>query len=147
MYFRSSVLNVLSVVKTFKDAVRSPNKSAQAYWGLFPFRWEADWEDCFNTLRNDGRLLVAPILQTLILNRAPEETLVWADRVADWNFSQIIPCHFDAPVKTSPQEFRQAFTFLSQSDAQSSLPEADLQTLKNIDAFLYKPGIVPPPKI
>lgn len=147
MYFRSSVLDIPSVLQTFKDAWRSPNKSAKAYWGLYPFQWQVNWEECFNTLRNDGRLLVAPILQTLILNRAPVETLAWADRVARWNFNRIIPCHFDAPVNTNPQEFRQAFSFLSQDSDQRHIPEADLQTLKNIDAFLYKPGLVPPPKI
>ena len=147
MYFRASVLDVPGLGKIVKDAVRSPNKSAQAYWGLFPFKWQVNWEECFDTLRHDGRLLVAPILQTLILNRAPTETLTWVDKVANWNFSQTIPCHFDAPVAASPQEFRRAFGFLSDNSSQGELPEADLQTLKNIDAFLYKPGIVPPPKI
>ena len=146
MYFRASVLDVPNLATTIKDAVRSPNKSAKAYWGLFPFRWQVDWEECFNTLRQDGRLLVAPILQTLILNRAPIETLTWADKVASWNFNRIIPCHFDAPVTTNPQEFRRAFAFLSDS-SMHDIPKADLQTLRKIDAFLYKPGIVPRPKI
>ena len=147
MYFRSSALDVPSLMQTLKNAVRSPNKSAKAYWGLYPFQWKFDWEECFETLRNNGDLLVAPILQTLILNRAPEETLAWADQVASWNFNRIIPCHFDAPVSTNPQEFRQAFTFLSPNVPQGNLPEADLETLKNIDALLYKPGIVPRPKV
>lgn len=147
MYFRSSVLDVPSLGKTIKNAARSPHKSSKTYWGLYPFQWKLDWEECFNTLCNGGSLLVAPILQTLILNRAPAETLAWADRVGAWNFKRIIPCHFDAPVTTNPQEFRQAFDFLSQSASPRNLPEADLQTLKNIDAFLYKPGIVPRPKI
>ncbi|MCC0176875.1 DUF4336 domain-containing protein [Waterburya agarophytonicola K14] len=148
MYFRSSVLDISRAIDTIKDAVRSPNKSSKAYWGLYPFQWQANWQESFNTLSNNGRLLVAPILQTLILNRAPAETLAWANRVASWDFTQIIPCHFDAPVKTNPQEFRQAFAFLSPNSSRvDRLPDADLQTLKNIDAFLYKPGIVPPPKI
>ena len=148
MYFRSSVLEVPSLWKTIKDAWRSPNKSPQAYWGLFPFDWQLDWQDCFETLRGDGRLLVAPILQTLILNRAPAETLRWADKIATWDFTRVIACHFDAPVDASPTEFRQAFAFLEpeRSDV-ASLPDADLQTLRNIDVFLYKSKLVPPPKI
>lgn len=147
MYFRSSVLEVHGLGKTLQDAWRSPNKSPQAYWGLFPFDWQPNWQDCFETLRGNGRLLVAPILQTLILNRAPEETIKWADKVASWNFNRVIACHFDAPVSASPAEFRQAFAFL-ESDAAygSNLPDADLQTLKNIDAVLYKSRLVPPPK-
>ena len=147
MYFRSSVLNVPSLAKTLKDAWRSPNKSSQAYWGLFPFDWQPNWQDCFEILRGDGRLLVAPILQTLILNRAPAETLEWANKVASWDFKRVIACHFDAPVNASPTEFRQAFAFLeSEATYGSNLPDADLQTLKNIDAVLYKSKLVPPPK-
>jgi Domain of unknown function (DUF4336) len=151
MYFRASVLKVPSITKTLKDAWRSPNKSAKAYWGLYPFQWQVDWSKSFTILRNDGRLLVAPILQTLILNRAPEETLAWANKIATWNFNQIISCHFDAPVTTNPQAFLQAFAFLSPNSLNSGdkqgLPAADLRTLRNIDAFLAKPGIVPPAKI
>ncbi len=146
MYFRSSVLEIPSLGKTLKDAWRSPNKSAQTYWGLYPFDWQPNWKDSFNQLRGNGRLLVAPILQTLILNRAPQETLQWVDKVASWNFNQVIPCHFTAIVNAQPQEFRQAFSFL-EGNNQPSLPEADLKTLQNIDAWLYKPGIIPPPKI
>ena len=145
MYFRSSVLEVPSLSKIIGDAVRSPDKSARTYWGLFPFKWQDNWERCFDCLRQNGRLLVAPILQTLILNRAPQATLMWANTVASWNFSRIISCHFAAPVYATPQEFRQAFSFLS-SDNQRSLPQADLETLNQIDALLYKPGIVPPPQ-
>lgn len=147
MYFRSSVLDVPSLWQTLKDAWRSPDRSAKAYWGLYPFAWKANWRDCFYTLRDEGNLLVAPILQTLILNRAPKETLAWTDKIASWNFHRIIPCHFDAPVACDPQEFRQAFAFLTQNQSEQKLPAADLQTLRSIDALLYKPGIVPPPKI
>lgn len=148
LYFRSGVLDIPSITKTLVDAWRSPNKTAKTYWGLYPFQWQSNWEKAFNTLSNNGRLLVAPILQTLILNRDPEATLAWADEIACWNFKQIIPCHFDAPVSTSNVEFRQAFSFLEpQSNNSNVLPAADLKTLKKIDALLYKPGLIPPPKV
>ena len=145
MYFRSSVLEVPTISKTLKDAWRSPNKSAQAYWGLYPFKWHDNWVNAFELLRQDGKPLVAPILQTLILNRAPRLTLQWADTISRWDFQRIIPCHFTAPFPTTPQEFLQAFDFLS-SNHKSAFPPADLKTLKNIDALLYKPGLIPPPK-
>ena len=146
MYFRSSVLEVPSLSKIIRDALQSPDKSPRTYWGLYPFKWQNNWEICFDRLRQNGRLLVAPILQTLILNRAPQATLRWVDTVASWDFNRIISCHFAAPVYATPQEFRQAFGFLS-SDSERSLPQADLETLNQIDALLYKPGIVPPPQI
>ncbi|MEM6611091.1 MAG: DUF4336 domain-containing protein [Cyanobacteria bacterium P01_C01_bin.72] len=144
MYFRSSVLDVPSLGKIIKDAWRSPDKSPEAYWGLYPFQWQTNWQEAFTTLAQDGRILVAPILQTLILNRAPAMTLQWAEKVASWNFKQIIPCHFSAPVQANPGEFRRAFDFLHVNSPEA-LPEADLVTLRNIDALLYKSRIVPPP--
>lgn len=155
MYFRASVLDVPSITQTVAAAWRSPHKSAQAYWGLYPFQWHPHWQEVFNTLRGGGRLLVAPILQTLILNRAPEETLKWADAIARWQFTRIIPCHFAAPVDTTPQEFRQAFSFLESNSELNPelhtketrrLSPADLQTLQNINALLYKSRLIPPPK-
>ncbi len=145
MYFRSSVLKVPRWSNTILEAVRSPNKSKRAYFGLFPFEWQENWRDSFNTLRGNGRLLVAPILQNLILNRAPQETLAWADKIATWNFQRLIPCHFDSPVTASPQEFRQAFSFL-EPNATDSLPVADVQLLQDIDRNLYRLRLVPPPK-
>jgi Domain of unknown function (DUF4336) len=148
MYFRSSVLDIPGLGKILHDAWRSPDKSPQNYWGLYPFQWQVNWQQAFTRLRQDGRLLVAPILQTLILNRAPKATLEWADTVASWNFSRVIPCHFSAPVAATPAEFRRAFNFLEADspDSLENLPKADLVTLKKIDALLYKPGIVPPPQ-
>lgn len=149
MYFRSSVLEVPSLGKTLGDAWRSPDKNSHAYWGLYPFKWQPNWEECYNTLRADGSLLVAPILQTLILNRAPHETLSWASAIAEnWQFNRLIACHFDSPVDTTPQEFLRAFAFLDNDDYQPrKIPAADLESLKAIDSLLLKLAIVPPPKI
>ncbi|WP_408648850.1 DUF4336 domain-containing protein [Tumidithrix elongata] len=147
MYFRSSVLDVMPWGETFRDAAQASDRSKKAYFGLFPFQWKPNWQRAFEALRGNGRLLVAPILQTLILNRAPRETLAWADKIASWNFQQIIPCHFDAPIAASPQQFRQAFSFLEkQASAHTFLPPEDVQLLQEIDRSLHKRGILPPVK-
>lgn len=143
MYFQSSVLNIPQWRTVFINALKAPNKSKQVYFGLFPFEWSENWREAFDELRNDGRLVVAPILQNLILNRAPNETLTWAERVSRWQFERLISCHFEAPVKTNPQEFRQAFIFLE--SAKNYFPAADLQALQTIDRFLCKSRLVPPP--
>ena len=57
---------------------------------------------------------MAPILQTLILNRDPEAVLAWADRVTAWSFTTIIPCHLESPVRARPADFRAAFSFLEE---------------------------------
>lgn len=148
-YFQPSVLTVPRWGGVFRDAFKAQDRSRKGYFGLYPFEWKPDWKRCFDTLRGDGRVFVAPILQALILNRAPKETIAWADKVATWDFEQIIPCHLDAPVEVKPYQFRQAFTFLEKQPAISGslcLPEVDFQVLRSIDGGLNQIGIVPPAK-
>jgi hypothetical protein len=140
LYFRPSVLDVPKWGEVFRNAFKAPERSKRAYFGLYPFQWKQDWQRCFEALRGDGRLFVAPILQTLILNRAPEETIAWANKIAKWDFKRIIPCHFDAPIEATPYQFRQAFSFLEKY-SNSALPQEDFQVLEEIDATLNKLGI------
>ena len=150
-YFRPSAVETVPLGRAFQDALKAPDKSKKAYFGLFPFHWQNDWQHSFNALRRGGSLLVAPILQTLILNRAPKETIAWANLVASWNFQRIIPCHFDSPIQANPQQFRQAFSFLEKQPSEAVsigqiLPLEDLELLMQIDETLTKIGITPPPK-
>ncbi len=140
LYFRPSVLDVPKWSEVFRNASQAPQRSRKAYFGLYPFKWKQNWRRCFETLRGDGRLFVAPILQTLILNRAPEETIAWADKIAKWDFKRIIPCHLDAPIEATPNQFRQAFSFL-EKHSNNALPQEDFQLLEQIDYTLDKLGI------
>ncbi len=151
LYFSPSTLKVPTWSQIWRDAQKAPERSKKAYFGFFPFQWRENWQDSFAILRGNGRIFVAPILQRLILNRAPQETINWADHVAKWDFQWLIPCHFDAPIKAEPQQFRQAFGFLETqplggvvSSNSYLLPEDDFKLLRDIDAGLNKLGIVPP---
>lgn len=151
LYFSPSTLKVPTWSQIWRDAQKAPERSKKAYFGFFPFQWRENWQDSFDILRGNGRIFVAPILQRLILNRAPQETINWADKVASWDFQWLIPCHFDAPIKAEPQQFRQAFGFLETqslggvvSSNSYLLPEDDFKLLRDIDAGLNKLGIVPP---
>jgi hypothetical protein len=155
LYFRPSALEVMGVGEVILDALKASERSNKAYFGLYPFKWQQNWQRSFEALRGDGRLFVAPILQTLILNRAPAETINWANQVSSWNFQWIIPCHFDSPIKAEPHQFRQAFSFLEKQPAVSAglfgsnsspLPEEDFRIMKLIDQGLNKSKIVPPAK-
>jgi hypothetical protein len=141
-YFRPSALSIQPIVRSLLDAAQSPLKQKTFYWGWFPFQWQPDWLRSFEALRGNGRLLVAPILQTLILNRAPQQTLTWVNRLAGWDFQRIIPCHFDAPITTNPNEFRQAFSFLDSGAA--TLPSEDFALLNQIETTLEQRKILPP---
>ncbi|BAY21073.1 hypothetical protein NIES2100_08180 [Calothrix sp. NIES-2100] len=147
IYFRPSAVEITELPDMWRDIFQAPNRSKKAYFGLFPFQWRENWQQTFAALRGDGRPFVAPILQTLILPQAPKAVLNWADKVANWDFQQIISCHFDSPIKTNPQQFRQAFAFLEQnSSANQALPETDLQFIKELEANLLKRGIATPPR-
>ncbi|MBE9182128.1 DUF4336 domain-containing protein [Oculatella sp. LEGE 06141] len=148
-YFQPNALQVTNMGRSLLDALKAPDRSRKALFGWFPFAWRDDWPRSFAALRGNGRLVVAPILQTLILNRAPRETLEWVNQVASWDIQQIIPCHLDAPIKAGSQQFRQAFTFLEKQSAMDEyhpLPEEDFQLLQNIDRLLHRFRIVPPPQ-
>lgn len=154
-YFRPSVVETIGWGQALRDALKAPDRSKKALFGLFPFRWKDNWKQSFDTLRGGGRLFVAPVLQTLILNRVPKETLDWADKVARWDFQRIIPCHFDSPIEARPEQFRQAFSFLKQKSAvdwglvgsgNQLLPDTDFDFLRELDETLSCSGIVPPPK-
>ena len=148
LYFQASSLEVPNWLAVWQDSRGAADHSLKAYFGLFPFKWKKDWRQTFDTLRGEGRLLVAPILQQLILNRQPQETVNWANKIAAWDFSRLISCHFDAPVAVKPEEFRQAFSFLEKSCPEAQrLPSQDLATLQKIDQFLYRWKITPPPEI
>ncbi|GAB4301476.1 MAG: DUF4336 domain-containing protein [Oscillatoriaceae cyanobacterium] len=142
-YFQPSALDVVNWGETFRNAWKAADRSPKAYFGLFPFQWWYNWQQSFDAL-SYPHLLVAPILQTLILNRAPKATLDWADKVASWNFQRIIPCHLDAPIAAEPRQFRQAFGFLEKSGTSHSLPEADLAFMKRLDTLLNRWRITPP---
>jgi hypothetical protein len=145
LYFRSSVLEIPKWLDVFINVSSASDRSKKGYFGLFPFKWKHNWQQCFESLRGNGRLFVAPILQTLILNRAPEETIKWADKIATWNFENIIPCHFDSPIAATPEQFRQAFSFLEKYSVNNnySLPSEDFELLKQIDRNLSTLKIIP----
>ncbi len=155
LYFRASTLETLSWGRAFRESFGATERSLKAYFGLYPFAWKPSWHQSFAALQSGGPLLVAPILQMLILNRAPRDTLNWADRVASWNFRHIVPCHFSAPIEATPQQFRRSFAFLEQNAFEGEiivssdspfLPAKDFALLNEIDQMLTKLGITPPPQ-
>jgi hypothetical protein len=154
IYFRPSVLQTSGLVQAIRDGLKAPNHSKKAYFGWFPFQWQPGWERSFQALRGQGRPFVAPILQTLILDHDPRAVLDWANRVCQWNFERIIPCHFDAPIATTPQAFRKAFavfelSFSTQATFGSTckpLPVADVEFIRKLEENLDRWGITTPPE-
>lgn len=145
-YFQPSTLEVVETGPAFREAFAAPNRSKSNYFGLYPFRWKPTWSESFAVLRSGGRLLVPPILRSLVFNRAPEETIAWAQRVSRWPFERIIPCHLDAPIAATPAEFRQAFEVLRHPEA-SDLPPEEFEALQGIDKRLVAAKVAQPPVV
>jgi len=110
-----------------------------------------------------NRLIVGPILKTLVFTTEPDVTKAWVESICrDWKFKQIIPAHFEAPVRASSSEFRRAFGFLYDDDYakgtrrqglfgdlfgdvnsdKQKYPEEDIRALNSAKAFLVKAGVV-----
>lgn len=149
-YFRSGSLKVKGVWQTFQEAKEARDRSSKNYFGLYPFDWQQYWEKSFEQLSGNGRLLVAPILQTLILNRQPQTVVNWVEQIARWDIEQIIPCHQEAPVAATGHDVKQAFSFLRKntesSSDQPSLPADDIEFMQGLDDALKRSRITPPPQ-
>lgn len=60
-----------------------------------------------------NRLIVGPILKTLVFSTEPAVSRAWVDSICnDWDFTSVIPAHFSAPVRGTPADLRGAFGFL-----------------------------------
>jgi hypothetical protein len=150
-YFRPRAAKTIPLGQAIRAAANAPDRSKSNYFGVFPFEWDDTWKDSFDALRNQGRLLVAPILQTLILNRDPEQTLEWVNRVSAWDFQRIVPCHFEPLIVSNGTQFREAFAFLLSSQLKPSsssqtFSDEDLTVLRELDEILTRRGITPPPR-
>jgi len=144
LYFQPSTLKTVGLAQALRDGWSAPTHAKKAYFGLFPFQWQPGWERSFEALRGQGRPFVAPILQTFILDHDPQAVLAWVDQVTSWDFEQIIPCHFDAPITTTPEAFRQAFAVFEPvcpeqetfGSTRYPLPSEDVEFIRNLEALL-----------
>uniref|UniRef100_A0A0E0PPV5 Uncharacterized protein n=1 Tax=Oryza rufipogon TaxID=4529 RepID=A0A0E0PPV5_ORYRU len=109
------------------------------------------------------KLIVSPIVKTLVFSKVPEKVRDWVDRIAaDWPFRRIIPAHFAAPINANRSDFLAAFAFLDEflperspaspglsllfaslmGKAASYFPPDDMKTLSSLDEFLVSVGAV-----
>jgi len=111
--------------------------------GVYPWDWVGDDVASFKALQ--GGLLVAPILQKLILNRNPIETLDFAEKVSKWDFKRIIPAHFKNDLKYDGKAYRKAFSFLEAGGVRKGLPkplEYDFKALVDAEQNLLESGAI-----
>lgn len=62
-----------------------------------------------------NRLIVSPIVRTLVFSKVPETVREWVDAIVrDWKFKRIIPAHFAAPISATGSDLLAAFAFLDE---------------------------------
>lgn len=142
LFFTPSAIDVKDADVAFKE--RRPDINPD-FLGVYPWDWTGDERASFDALR--GGLLVAPILQTLLLNRQPIEVLDFANAVAEWDIQRIIPAHFKNDLKYNGADFRNAYSFLEASGVPKGQPkplDADLKLLRDSEQSLIESGAITP---
>jgi hypothetical protein len=142
LFFTPSAIDIKDIDAAINE--RRPDINSD-FVGIYPWDWARDDKPSFDALT--GGLLVAPILQTLILNRNPLEVLEFADKVAKWDIQRIIPAHFQNDLKNTGTDFRRAFSFLEVGGEPKGQPKplaGDLQLLKDAEVNLLAQGAVAP---
>lgn len=131
-------------IKDGKEALQNRRPDINPdFAGIYPFDWVRDDIPSFKALQ--GGLLVAPILQKLILNRYPVETLEFADKVSKWPFQRIIPAHLKNDLKYTGKDYRKAFSFLEATGVPRGLPkplDSDFQALSDAEISLMESGAI-----
>jgi len=140
-YFRPQSLGVLSNAAAWERATQAPDRSRRNYFGWLPWQWTAQWQRSFEALHHNGAVQVAPILQTLILNRDLETVERWLTQISQWPIERLIAAHLDAPVAATPSSLRVAVEVLYQPPSANP----DLKFLQTLNDRLTAWGITPPP--
>jgi hypothetical protein len=87
----------------------------------------------FSAIAN--RLIVGPILKTLVFSTEPELSKEWIEDIcSSWNFTQIIPAHFTAPIPAGPNDLRRAFGFLYESKSGNTANRSNRSNTSNKSA-------------
>jgi hypothetical protein len=158
LVFFPSQISVPTVAQAFRDAqqidpsMKTLGEGAVPFQ-LYPWAWNGDSDARnFAAISQSGRLFCPPILTKLILDREPQATLEWVDRVVTRfpNMKRIVPCHLNNHVSATAQEFSNAFDALRSSPAnrKSQRPLAeDLALLQEASDLLTKVRVVAPSQV
>ena len=138
---------------SFTPTVLNPNSGAALkerrpdinsdFAGIYPWDWVGDDNASFKAI--SGGPLVAPILQTLLLNRFPVESLDFADKVSKWKFQRIIPAHLKNNLKFNGADYRKSFGFLEAKGVPKGYPKplkGDFKLLRDAEVSLVESGAI-----
>ena len=158
LVFFPSQISVVSTGEALKEASQVPQSMKNLGDGavpgnLYPWTWDGNSDvKNFEALSNNGKLFCPPILTKLILDREPQITLDWVDRVSK-RFSgmkRVIPCHLNNDVSMTAKDFSEAFDVLRSTPqnvkSQRPLGE-DLALLQKASDILTDINVVGPSQV
>ncbi|CAB9515939.1 expressed unknown protein [Seminavis robusta] len=160
LIFFPSQINVPSLRQDIRDEqiVPPPLRNlgqAAVPFNLYPWTWNDDNDvDNFRAISNNGAMFCPPILTKLILDREPQRTLAWVDRVCERfrDMKRVVPCHLNNDIQvTSAKEFSQAFNSLRCSSSTTITGRGplreDLRLLQNASDLLTQLQVVAPTQV
>ena len=84
-----------------------------------------------------GRLVRAPILRAFTDARAPQEVKEWVKSIQEMgDFDRIVTSHFASPIKSTPLEFANAFSYLNGPTNEPPIICKDWQLLDSLNSFI-----------
>ncbi|MFM8525570.1 MAG: DUF4336 domain-containing protein [Cyanobacteriota bacterium] len=143
-FLRPSGLRIPTWREVFTGALRPGTRQPRAYFGLYPFRWQPDWERDLQALVPEDRpvLQVAPVLERLVFPRQRQPLVAWIRQLATLeNLRWVVPAHYAAPV---PCSSRTLADLADQLERRPWAPDAGPWAfLSSIDQALLRWGVVP----
>lgn len=83
-----------------------------------------------------GRLIRAPILRAFADARAPDEVRRWVSSISEWKFDRVLTAHFASPIKATPKEYADAFSYLSGPSADPPIACQDWKLLDGLNDLI-----------
>ncbi|MFM7512425.1 MAG: DUF4336 domain-containing protein [Cyanobium sp.] len=143
-YLRPAPLEVPGWGEVLAQAMAPGLRQRRAYFGIYPFRWQPDWQEAFRQLvpADQPNLQVAPVLERMVFPRCRGALVDWIGRLAELpELRWLIPAHYEAPVACDAGRLRQlAEELLSRPWAPE---QGSWATLARLDNTLLRFGLVP----
>lgn len=143
-YLRPQRLRICPLREILQHALAPGCRQPRAHFGLYPFRWQAGWEEEFTRLVGSagGGLTLPTVLERLVFPRHRETILTWLHNLSRWDgIRWLVPAHYEAPIAVTSDRFRQLAHELA---LRTWAPDdGSWAALAGIDQALLRFGLVP----